>query len=200
MLGAAELRADGELDGRGARLGEIEARDLAPGVRLGLPECFAPAKREVGEACFLARLAARRIERLLARLDEALRKVPVAIRPEQQHAPSRAVATEHDDARGALSGGIGAGQSRVAEDVIQMVQGRGACARERIMPLTVRPDYGGGSIVNLMATLVGALGGRACEYGPLGVATLDEVRTARTVVLIVVDGLGDLWLDRLGRG
>jgi len=68
------------------------------------------------------------------------------------------------------------------------------------MPLKVRPDYGGGSIVNLMATLVDALDGRAGDYGLLAAATLDEVRSARTVVLIVVDGLGDLWLDRFGRG
>ncbi|MCU0897101.1 MAG: alkaline phosphatase family protein [Burkholderiales bacterium] len=68
------------------------------------------------------------------------------------------------------------------------------------MPLTVRPDYAGGSIVNLMASLVDALGGRAGEYGTLVGAALDEVRSARTVVLVVVDGLGDLWLDRFGRG
>lgn len=68
------------------------------------------------------------------------------------------------------------------------------------MPLKLRPDYGGGSIVNLMATLVDALGGRPGEYVPLNALALDELRTARTVVLVVVDGLGDLWLDRFGRG
>ncbi len=66
--------------------------------------------------------------------------------------------------------------------------------------IELRPDYDGGSIVNLMATLMASLGGHADGYLPLAAARLEGLAEARTVVLVVVDGLGDLWLDRLGRG
>lgn len=59
----------------------------------------------------------------------------------------------------------------------------------------MKPDYQGGSIVNLMASVVAAFGGRT-EYLPardLGVA---EVAAARNVVLLVIDGLGQRHLAR----
>src|SRR5690606_10108485 len=51
------------------------------------------------------------------------------------------------------------------------------------------PDYHGGSIVNLMASLIHALGGEEALYSPLrGLAP--EALAGRSVVLLVVDGLG----------
>ena len=53
-----------------------------------------------------------------------------------------------------------------------------------------RPDYGGGSIVNLMNSLVSGLGGRATGYPPLRTLDPARVAAARRVVLLVIDGLG----------
>ncbi|MGA8056340.1 MAG: alkaline phosphatase family protein [Burkholderiales bacterium] len=64
------------------------------------------------------------------------------------------------------------------------------------MPLHVQPDYEGGSIVNLMATLAAGLGASA-PYAPLAELPVVEVREARNVVLLVADGLGARWLARL---
>ncbi len=62
-----------------------------------------------------------------------------------------------------------------------------------------RPDYQGGSIVNLMATLIAARGGQAM------VPVLNALPTAalaggRHIVLLVLDGLGSRWLARHGAG
>lgn len=52
-----------------------------------------------------------------------------------------------------------------------------------------KPDYHGGSIVNLMASIVLALGGEESRYPPLRM--LDPARLAsRNIVLVVIDGLG----------
>ena len=61
------------------------------------------------------------------------------------------------------------------------------------MPL---PDYHGGSIVNLMATLVAGLGGGDTGYAPLVGLDVQEVARHRHVVLLVVDGLGHEFLAR----
>src|SRR5205814_3487620 len=61
----------------------------------------------------------------------------------------------------------------------------------------MRPDYGGGSLVNLVATLVGARGGKALHQ-PLREFTLDP--RVRNVVLLIIDGLGDNHLARHGAG
>jgi hypothetical protein len=54
------------------------------------------------------------------------------------------------------------------------------------------PDYYGGSIVNLMVSLTEALGGRApVPYPPLRGIDTGTWRTSRSVVLVVIDGLGD---------
>ncbi len=52
-----------------------------------------------------------------------------------------------------------------------------------------RPDYDGGSIVNLMASIVAASGG-APRYAPLEGLDTRTLTAARHVVLVVVDGLG----------
>lgn len=63
-----------------------------------------------------------------------------------------------------------------------------------------RPDYEGGSIVNLMRSL-----GDACDAPPLPYAPLRESKvslrsTARNIVLLVIDGLGYNYLHRHGAG
>ena len=59
------------------------------------------------------------------------------------------------------------------------------------------PDYHGGSIVNLMSSLIQGLGGKATPYASLGCLPPEEIRGYRRVVLIVIDGLGDLLLESL---
>jgi Type I phosphodiesterase / nucleotide pyrophosphatase len=61
----------------------------------------------------------------------------------------------------------------------------------------MRPDYAGGSLVNLVATLVAACGGKAL-HEPLREFALDS--RARNVVLLIIDGLGDNYLARHGAG
>jgi len=64
-----------------------------------------------------------------------------------------------------------------------------------LSPSPVRPDYQGGSIVNLMAAVSEGLGGGATGYPPL--AELPPERLAeRPVVLFVLDGLGEALLQR----
>ena len=58
------------------------------------------------------------------------------------------------------------------------------------MPL---PDYQGGSLVNLMSTLIAARGGIA-GYPTLRALSADEIGDTTTLVLLVIDGLGDDWL------
>ena len=58
----------------------------------------------------------------------------------------------------------------------------------------MQPDYSGGGLVNLMASIVEACGGRAL-HPPLKDFALGE---PRNVVLLVVDGLGDNYLMRRG--
>lgn len=53
-----------------------------------------------------------------------------------------------------------------------------------------RPAYDGGSIVNLMASIVAASGGTP-RYAPLDGLDAARLERARHIVLIVVDGLGD---------
>src|SRR4051812_115755 len=58
----------------------------------------------------------------------------------------------------------------------------------------MQPDYSGGGLVNLMASIVEACGGRA-PHPPLRDFALGE---PRNVVLLVVDGLGDNYLMQHG--
>jgi hypothetical protein len=62
-------------------------------------ERIAPPEREVGKLRLLRHFANRGGERRLARLDDALREIPVAERPEQQAAPAIRV-SPHDDSAG----------------------------------------------------------------------------------------------------
>src|SRR6185503_4532885 len=63
----------------------------------------------------------------------------------------------------------------------------------------MRPDYFGGSLVNLIATIVESRGGTALHPG-LKNAPSDELRNARNIVLLIIDGLGDNYLMRRGAG
>lgn len=63
----------------------------------------------------------------------------------------------------------------------------------------MRPDYSGGSLVNLMASIVAARGGKAL-HAPLRNLNRDELREARNLVLLIIDGLGDNYLTRRGAG
>jgi len=61
----------------------------------------------------------------------------------------------------------------------------------------LRPDYTGGGFVNLIASLVAARGG-APRHPTLGALSPGEIEDAQNVVLLIVDGLGDLWLAAHG--
>src|SRR5262249_59510920 len=61
----------------------------------------------------------------------------------------------------------------------------------------MRPDYAGGSIVNLMASIEVALSGRSA-YPPLRDLAPAEITAARNVCLLVIDGLGSRCLAQLG--
>jgi hypothetical protein len=63
----------------------------------------------------------------------------------------------------------------------------------------VLPDYGGGSLVNLVASIVAACGGKPL-HPPLRELRIEELSVARNVVLLIIDGLGDNYLRRHGAG
>lgn len=61
-----------------------------------------------------------------------------------------------------------------------------------------RPDYDGGSLVNLMASLGNGLGAPRSPYAPLAGFPAERLAAARRVVLLVIDGLGEELLRHLG--
>lgn len=63
----------------------------------------------------------------------------------------------------------------------------------------MRPDYSGGSLVNLIASIVAARGG-APLHPALANFPASEPGAARNIVLLIVDGLGDNYLVRRGAG
>jgi Type I phosphodiesterase / nucleotide pyrophosphatase len=63
----------------------------------------------------------------------------------------------------------------------------------------VRPDYSGAGLVNLVAWLSAARGGRP-HHATLEQLPPAEIAGARNVVLLIVDGLGDRYLTRRGAG
>jgi hypothetical protein len=63
----------------------------------------------------------------------------------------------------------------------------------------MRPDYAGGSLVNLIASIAGACGGPR-RHAPLKVLSDEELAAARSIVLVLIDGLGDHYLMRRGAG
>lgn len=62
----------------------------------------------------------------------------------------------------------------------------------------MRPDYAGGSLVNLMRSLGDALGAPSNGYVPLRGLDGARLAAAERVVLLVIDGLGDHLLAHLG--
>ena len=63
----------------------------------------------------------------------------------------------------------------------------------------MRPDYSGGSLVNFIASVVEARGGKAL-HAPLKNLPVDGLREARNLVVLIIDGLGDNYLMRRGAG
>jgi hypothetical protein len=61
------------------------------------------------------------------------------------------------------------------------------------------PDYRGGGIVNLTASLILARGGEERLYPPLSCIDRDMLADAGNIVLVVIDGLGYEYLLRNGR-
>lgn len=61
-----------------------------------------------------------------------------------------------------------------------------------------KPDYFGGSIVNLVSSIETSFGGRS-NYAPLRLLPPKELKQAKNVVLIVVDGLGFEFLQKHGK-
>lgn len=60
----------------------------------------------------------------------------------------------------------------------------------------LRPDYAGGSIVNLMTTVLTAMGAEGTGYAPLRDLPATRLQQARSIVLLVIDGLGYEHLQR----
>jgi hypothetical protein len=63
----------------------------------------------------------------------------------------------------------------------------------------MQPDYTGGGLVNLMASVVAGRGGTP-RHAPASLLSPRELQSARNVVLLIIDGLGDNYLARRGRG
>jgi hypothetical protein len=63
----------------------------------------------------------------------------------------------------------------------------------------MNPDYSGGSLVNLMASIAAARGGEPL-HPPLRDLQIETLRDARNIVLLIIDGLGDNYLARRGAG
>jgi hypothetical protein len=62
----------------------------------------------------------------------------------------------------------------------------------------VRPDYRGGGIVNLMASVIASRGGGRTGYAPLDGLDTGTLAEPNTLVLVVVDGLGHRHLTSAG--
>jgi hypothetical protein len=63
----------------------------------------------------------------------------------------------------------------------------------------MKPDYAGGGLVNLMASIVAGRGGTA-RHKTLTLLPPEKLLSARNLVLLIVDGLGDGYLRRRGAG
>jgi hypothetical protein len=63
------------------------------------------------------------------------------------------------------------------------------------LPPGLRPDYQGGGILNLVASVIQTRGG-AAEHPPLGLLEQVDLARVTNLVLVVIDGLGDRWLAR----
>jgi type I phosphodiesterase/nucleotide pyrophosphatase len=63
----------------------------------------------------------------------------------------------------------------------------------------VQPDYAGGGLVNLMASIVAACGARA-RHPELASLSSAHFANARNIILIIADGLGERYLMQRGAG
>jgi len=63
----------------------------------------------------------------------------------------------------------------------------------------MKPDYAGGGLVNLMASIVAGRGG-APRHRLLSSLPTRDISGARNLVLLIIDGLGDRYLQRRGAG
>jgi len=61
------------------------------------------------------------------------------------------------------------------------------------------PDYAGGSLVNLMASIAEACGAEP-RHPTLAALPAGKISRARNIVLLIIDGLGDGYLTRRGGG
>src|SRR5467141_4772367 len=61
------------------------------------------------------------------------------------------------------------------------------------------PNYSGGSLVNLVASIVQACGGKP-RHPVLAALPAAELSEAENIVLVIIDGLGDNYLARRGAG
>jgi len=64
----------------------------------------------------------------------------------------------------------------------------------------LKPDYLGGSIVNLMASLGARLGAPPSDYALLKALPAERLQEAKRVALVVIDGLGAELLSHVGTG
>jgi hypothetical protein len=62
----------------------------------------------------------------------------------------------------------------------------------------IHPDYKGGSIVNLMASIEAGVGGSVGGYSPLTILPSDFVAEGEKIVLLAIDGLGYDYLNSRG--
>src|SRR5260221_14642894 len=67
------------------------------------------------------------------------------------------------------------------------------------IPASMLPDYAGGGLLNLMSSIAAACGGRAF-HPALAALAPDALSAAENVVLLVMDGVGDNYLQRRGGG
>jgi hypothetical protein len=63
----------------------------------------------------------------------------------------------------------------------------------------MQPDYHGGSLLNLVASLALARGG-STGHAPLAALPPERIESARNVVFVLIDGLGYNYLTERGRG
>ncbi|MDH4093891.1 MAG: alkaline phosphatase family protein [Betaproteobacteria bacterium] len=63
----------------------------------------------------------------------------------------------------------------------------------------VRPDYSGGGFLNLIASIVAGCGGQP-RHATLALLPPRELAAARNILFLLIDGLGDNYLRREGRG
>lgn len=62
----------------------------------------------------------------------------------------------------------------------------------------IKPDYDGGSIVNLMSSIMKASGGKP-EYPELKILKSDELKKYKNILFILLDGLGYEYLMKYGK-